>query len=163
MKRKVNLLGQKIISFLMALMIILSNIGPGIAYAMEGDENDGYYNYELHKDGYYIKSLTKKGRENLKENSYKLSIPEEFNDIPVVGVKESAFKNEGVRKLHLSKNIKYLEDEAFYNDSHVPSLSEITMDEGYIEEVGKKTFYGNDLKVLDIAIKHFKEDRHVFI
>ncbi len=61
-------------------------------------------------------------------------------------------------KLNLSKNIKYIEDEAFYNDEHIPSLSEITMDGGYIEEVGKKAFFGNDIKFLDIAIKHFKED-----
>ena len=158
MRRKLSLLGQKILSFFMALMIMLSNIGPGIAYAMEEGESDDYYNYELYKDGYYIKSLTKKGRENLKENSYEISIPEEFKDIPVVGIKEAAFKNEGVLKLNLSKNIKYIEDEAFYNDKHVPSLSEITMDGGYIEEVGKKAFYGNNIKVLDIAIKHFKED-----
>ena len=158
MRRKLSLLGQKILSFFMALMIMLSNIGPGIAYAMEEGESDDYYNYELYKDGYYIKSLTKKGRENLKENSYEISIPEEFKDIPVVGIKEAAFKNEGVLKLNLSKNIKYIEDEAFYNDKHVPSLSEITMDGGYIEEVGKKAFYGNNIKVLDIAIKHFRED-----
>lgn len=158
MKRKLSLLGQKILSFFMALMIMLSNIGPGIAYAMEEGESDNYYNYELYKDGYYIKSLTKKGRENLKESSYEISIPEEFKDIPVVGIKEAAFKNEGVLKLNLSKNIKYIEDEAFYNDKYIPSLSEITMDGGYIEEVGKRAFYGNDIKVLDIVIKHFKED-----
>lgn len=75
----------------MALMIMLSNIGPGIAYAMEEGESDDYYNYELYKDGYYIKSLTKKGRENLKENSYEISIPEEFKDIPVVGLEKVVF------------------------------------------------------------------------
>ena len=168
MKRHILL--HKLSAFMLSLMMLLSNIAPTVAYAME-DKQDDFYEYELTKEGYKILKLTNKGREKLKDDDYELVIPEKHEGVPVVGIGKEAFKDEKIKKLTLPISLKKIEEKAFakvglekveiYPEDKTLVLDEVG-DEAFeennleempfiVKEIGSRTYKDNKLKEVDLS------------
>ena len=169
MKRNAHILVHKASSLLLSILMLLSNMAPAVAYAIEDRtkySEDEYFEYELTENGYKIKGLKEETRNLLVENDFTLTIPESHNDIPVIGLGKNSLQNEKIKKLNLPNTIKEIDDFAIYKDEKGDGLEEINIypeqrDEETgevieqrinIERMGEKAIENQDLKDLPFNV-----------
>ena len=174
MKRNAHILVHKASSLLLSILMLLSNMAPVVAYAIEDRakySEDEYFEYELTESGYKIKKLKEKARSLLVENDFTLTIPESHEDIPVIGLGKNSLQNEKIKKLNLPNTIKEIDDFALYKDEKGDGLEEINIypeirdketDEVIkqkinIERLGEKAIENQDLKELPFDVRILEE------
>ena len=150
---RAKVLIHKMSAFLLSFMMLLTNIAPTIAYAMEDKarySKDDYYEYELTREGYKISGLTQEGRDKLSLDDKELVIPSSHKDIPVIGIAKNALSNEKIKTLVLPDSVKEIDDYALYQDKKGEGIEEVR---GYsedsniiLERVGDSSFANNELK-----------------
>lgn len=172
MKNKSHILIHKVSSLLLSILMLLSNMAPAVAYAMEDDarySKDEYFEYELTRSGYKVKKLTDKGKDLLWENDFTLTIPEYHNDIPVIGLAKNSLENEKIKTLYIPKTLKEIDDFALYKDNKedeykleeikiYPELRDKGTDEIIeqkidLDRIGKKAIENQNLKELPFNVK----------
>ena len=152
-----HILLHKFSAFMLSLMMLLSNIAPTVAYAME-DEQDDFYEYELTKEGYKVSKLTDKGRDRLTEDNNELVLPDVHNGIPVIGTKKNAFKDENIKKLFIPSTYKDIERSSFEN-AGIEKIEVYPSDERLIlDSTGVNSFKGNHIEELPFVVRKVKDN-----
>lgn len=152
-----HILLHKASAFMLSLMMILSNMAPAVAYAMEEDSRDDFYEYELTKDGYKVSKLTDKGRDRLTEDNNELVLPDVHNGIPVIGTKKNAFKDENIKKLFIPSTYKDIERSSFEN-AGIEKIEVYPSDESLIlDSTGVNSFKGNHIEELPFVVRKIKD------
>lgn len=169
MQNKSNKIIHKTSALLLAIMMLLTNMAPAIAYAMEEDvkySSDDFYEYELTPKGYEVLGLTDKGKEKLSEDDFELTIPQSHNDIPIIGIAKKAFLDEYIKILNLPTSLEYVDDYAFYKnkkeDGPIETVRSYPDDYTLVlEKTGKGSFGNNDIKDFPFVVKHIYEDSFI--
>ena len=152
-----HILLHKASAFMLSLMMILSNMAPAVAYAMEEDSRDDFYEYELTKNGYKVSKLTDKGRDRLTEDNNELVLPDVHNGIPVIGTKKNAFKDENIKKLFIPSTYKDIERSSFEN-AGIEKIEVYPSDESLIlDSTGVNSFKGNHIEELPFVVRKIKD------
>lgn len=70
-------------------------------------------------------------------------IPDQYNGFDVIGIAEDAFKGKNITKVHIKKNLKYINNYAFYNNAFLEEV--VFENNSQLEKIGNYAFAYDEL------------------